>query len=82
MNTFLFGLLGALLALGLLAGGGVIGWKARGFYTSLTAPKAQKPEEEERRRLIEQQQAFRQLQNYSAERAYGMVNDDSMEEHG
>ena len=40
----------------------------------LTAEEALE-REEERRRLIATQNAFHMLQNYSTERAYGMIND-------
>lgn len=71
MTTFLLGAAGALTALGLLGLGAAGGWQARKIM--------------ERNRcmprrgaggLAEEQKAFRQLQNYSAERAYGMVEED------
>ena len=69
--TFFMGFLGALLAMGLFGAGGAVGW----YLGRRSIPAAQPPGEEERRRMAEQQQAFHQLQNYSAERAYGLVEE-------
>lgn len=71
--TFLYGFLGALVCLTLLAGGGVIGWNICKVVTRRSKPDLPQPEERERKRLVEEQKAFRHLQNYSTEQAYGMV---------
>lgn len=75
MTTFVLGAAGALAALGLLALGAWVGWqvgKARG-------PAHLPRRENERERLAQEQAAFRQLQNYSVERAYGLVEDEEGE---
>ena len=74
---FVYGFLGALVCLALLAGGGVIGWNIRKAVTRHSKPDLPQPEERERKRLEEEQKAFRHLQNYSTEQAYGMVGGDS-----
>ena len=75
MTLFIFGFLGALMALLLFSAGVAAGWAARRFYVRGQSPSVEAPGEQERRRLIEEQQAFRLLQNYSAERTYGQLND-------
>lgn len=75
MTLFVYGFLGALMALLLFSAGAVAGWGAHQFYTKNRAPSVETPGEQERRRLMEEQQAFRLLQNYSAERAYGQLSD-------
>lgn len=77
--TFVMGAVGMLAVLLLLLVGAVAGWVLRGTYIRLTRPVAPTPQEQERKRLIEEQQAFQQLQNYSVERAYGLVQDDLLE---
>lgn len=64
----LYGALGALFVLALLLAGALLGWFLRGAAYRRTA---EKPKAEELRRLAEEQAAFRQLQNYNAETAYG-----------
>jgi len=71
--TFLFGFLGGLAVVGLLALGGLIGWNTHKAFTRYTAPKVSPPGEAELQRLKDTQAAFRQLSNYSAETAYGMT---------
>ena len=74
MTTFLTGFCGALAALGLLALGALAGWQGRRV---LKEQRGVPPvREKENRRLQQEQQAFRQLQNYSAQRAYGLVDDE------
>ena len=67
--TFLYGFLGGLAVVGLLAIGVVAGWKA---HKAFNRPTATSPEKDELDRLKAQQQAFRELSNYSMETAYGM----------
>ena len=67
--TFLYGFLGGLAVVGLLALGALAGWKA---HKAFARPKAVNPEKKELDRLAEQQKAFRELANYSMETAYGM----------
>lgn len=78
MTTFIAGFLGAIAAAGLLALGGALGWAAHAAVTAQTRPQTPPPGEGERRRLREEQQAFAMLQNYSPERAYGMLREEGM----
>lgn len=73
--NFVIGFLGALTVVALFVGGGIFGWCAHKTFLKHTTPVAEKPGEKEREMLKAQQQAFRVLQNYSTERAYGMVTD-------
>ena len=67
--SIVYGALGALFVLALYAAGVLTGWKAHArFYKST----AQSPAEEELKRLRAEQEAFRQMQHYSAETAYGI----------
>ena len=76
MTEILLGFAGALAVIALLATGGVIGWFLHRAFVKHTSPVAEPPHEKERRRLIEEQEAFKILQNYSADRAYGMTRGD------
>ena len=66
---FLSGILGCVLGLALFSSGLITGWKLRSRLPDVTA--AALPEREQTQ-LREEQQAFRTLQNYSVERAYGI----------
>ena len=67
--SIIYGALGALFVIVLFAVGGLVGWLARAkFYRA----KAESPEEAELRRMQEEQDAFRQVQNYNADVAYGI----------
>ena len=70
------GFKGALVFTAVLAVGAVSGWMICGAVTRRRKPDLPQPEERERRRLEEEQKAFRQMQNYSVERAYGMTEGD------
>ena len=73
MEYILFGAVGAVTALGLVALGFFIGWKAeRVWRAHMGRVSAEEASEEERRQLIEEQQAFRSLLGYNADTAYGM----------
>lgn len=72
MTDILLGFFGALVVLALLTAGALIGWKAHKSFVRYTAPSAEPIDEQERKRLEAEQDAFRQLQNYSADTAYGM----------
>ena len=78
MTTFLVGFMGAVAAASLLALGGILGWSAPAARTTQSRPQTPPPGEGERRRLREEQQAFAMLQNYSPERAYGMLREEGM----
>lgn len=80
MTAFILGAVGALTFLAVFAAGAVLGY---GLHKKLTNvfPKRtgeeKTPEEieDERKRLKAQQDAFRTLQNYSAETAYGLTDE-------
>lgn len=76
MTNILLGFVGALLVVALLTGGALAGWHLHKAFVKHTSPVVEPPEEKERRRLIEEHQAWHTVQNYSAERAYGMTKDD------
>ena len=69
MTIFFIGLCGALLGLGLTALGAAAGWMAANALRKRPGPV----ERRENRAAAEEQRAFRQLQNYSAQQAYGLL---------
>jgi hypothetical protein len=70
--TFIYGFLGAILALGVFATGVICGWRLNEKMREKKAVIAeQQVGEEERRRLKAEQDAFRQLINYNTSVAYG-----------
>lgn len=77
--AFLWGVLGAAAVAALLGLGFALGWHGRGAIPSSRRPEA--PGEAEERRLAEEQEAFRLMQNYSTERAYGMAGTKRTGEH-
>ena len=84
---FLYGVLGCLAALLLITGGAFAGWKLRGYADGKARKRTLTQEEAERVRLERleleaQQSAFHTLQNYSAERAYGMIVDEELTSGG
>ena len=68
MGAFWFAILGCGCFAAVFAGGALFGWKLRGMIVRKAAPD---PTDQEQLRLMEEQKAFRCLQNYSAEQAYG-----------
>ncbi len=76
MTNILLGFVGALFVVALLTGGGLAGWHLHKTFMKHTAPTPEPLSEKERKNLVEEQKAFRLMQNYSTERAYGMVRDD------
>jgi len=72
----MYGFLGALLAGGLLVIGAAMGWIGHKRHVERTKPIPPEVDEMEIKRLIEEQAAFNMLQNYSAERAYGLTGGD------
>ena len=74
---FVLGFLGAVIGVMLLGIVGAAGWIIRGVYDEQRYPECPPPGETERKRMAEQQQAINCLQNYSAERAYGLVGEES-----
>ena len=73
MSIFLYGVFGALFVLTLLSIGALIGWNLR---ARTWKPKAEAPDVSEIQRMQEEQDAFRQLQNYSADVAYGLAKNE------
>ena len=65
------GFAGAVTALLLVGAGAALGWGLRGA-AQRGRRTAEEPTEQERRRLREEQAAFRSLQNYTVEDAYGV----------
>lgn len=74
MIAFFYGFFGALVCIGLAALAGLCGWMACAARQRKTAP-GNSAIREDNRQLMQEQAAFRQLQNYSAERAYGLLDD-------
>ena len=79
--TFLFGFLGALAAVVLAVAGAAGGWQAHRLFVRHTCRQAEPPKQAESRRLEQEQKAFQLLQNYSAERAYGMMQEEDLNGH-
>ena len=67
-----YGFAGAVIALSLFGAGVFAGWQV---HAHTTRPAARRPGERERRRLREEQDAFRRLQNYTVEDAYGLSDE-------
>lgn len=75
----IYGALGALIVVALLALGAFAGWKARGYFYGA---KAESPAAEEVKRMEAEQAAFLQMQNYNADVAYGIGGDTRQELEG
>ena len=79
----LIGAFGAVLVLLLVFAGLVIGWWAASWARERTAVRTAKElDVEERKKLLQGQEAFRMVQNYTPERAYGMYDDAYQEKGG
>lgn len=75
---FIFGFIGALLAIALFAGGVFCGWRLKvADQKRERVITAQELNEKERQMLKEQQEAFNRLQNYTVEDAYGLNRQDT-----
>lgn len=73
MQNIIFGALGVLLVLGLLALGFFMGWRGHVLWLRHTRTAVAKEMTEQEKRAYEaQQRAFEGLMNYSAETAYGL----------
>ena len=73
MIELIYGAVGTLAVLGLLAGGFFIGWKANQSFTKYSrARAAEEATEEQRRQFVAQQQAFENMLSYNVDTAYGM----------
>ena len=66
--AFFMGLAGGAAVAALLLSGTILGWQ---LARHQARPRAEALSEGEDRRLREEQEAFRLLQNYTVERAYG-----------
>ena len=68
----IYGAVGALIAMALFIGGGFLGWFIRGRMERQKVRKtARDLTKREIQELKDQQEAFRQMQNYTPEIAYG-----------
>lgn len=73
MQNVIYGALGVLLVLGLIALGFFIGWRSRVLWVQHThRAVTEELTEQERRELHAQQKAFDGLMSYNAETAYGL----------
>jgi hypothetical protein len=73
MQNVIYGALGVLVVLGLLALGFFMGWKARVLWVRHThRAVSEEISEQERRELRAHQKAFDGLMSYNVETAYGM----------
>ena len=82
MNEILLGFVGALVLVVLLAVGTCAGWFLHKAVVTRTTRVAEPPGEAERKRLIAEQKAFHQMQNFSAEQAYGMNSGNLFDQGG
>ena len=81
--SFLYGVLGAVGVLALFFGGVVAGWQLKKYDDRRIARnRADELSTEERRKLEQEQEAFRLMQNYNTDRAYGYTPDKAIEEAG
>lgn len=77
MEYVLYGIAGALAVIALLGLGFFVGWMVHKGRRVITAEDLG---ERERRRLMQEQEAFRLLQNYTVERAYKIDGAEPKEE--
>ena len=74
MMSLIYGAVGMLAVLVLLAVGGFLGWKATRMYDRYRTKRVQEEvTQEQRRRLAAQQQAFEEMLRYNQDTAYGMT---------
>ena len=73
MPDIMWGVVGTLMTLGVVAGAFIFGWKANDIYRrKMVRAEAKALSEKEKERQREDAEAFRQLLEYSPEMAYGM----------
>lgn len=73
MVYIIYGAVGVLLGLAICAGCIYLGWRGHAKFVEHTrTAEAKELGEQERARLIEQQQAFRSMMDYSTDVAYGL----------
>lgn len=76
MVYIIYGAVGVLLAVAVCAVCVYLGWRAHAKFVERTrVAEAKELGEQERARLIEQQQAFRSMMDYSSDVAYGLGPD-------
>lgn len=72
MEYILYGALGVVAVLALLAGGFAAGWRAHTLWRVYTRKEAaREATEEERKSLAAEQRAFETMLNYNLDAAYG-----------
>lgn len=72
MIYFVYGAVGALAVLGLLALGFFIGWKCRKKFEHNDPVPMEEMTEEHRHQMLAQQMAFESMLNYNQDTAYGL----------
>ena len=70
--SFLYGVLGVIAVQVLFAGGFLLGWMARKSYYRPEPPDMTNSEKQKLEDMKAQQEAWRVMQDYSVETAYGM----------
>ena len=76
MLSFIFGVVGALLVLGLMVGGFFIGWKSHAKYTEKTKVAVESQYTEEQvKKMKEDKVAFETMLQYDAATAYNLHGD-------
>ena len=74
MMSLIYGAVGMLAVLVLLAVGGFLGWKATRMFDRYRRERAEEEiTQEQRRQLVAQQQAFEEMLRYNQDTAYGMA---------
>ena len=76
---FLYGVAGAAVVLALFFGGVFAGWKLKAYDDRrVSRRRVAELGEKERKRLEQEQEAFRLLQNYNTDRAYGVTPEQAL----
>ena len=74
MMSLIYGAVGMLAVLGLLAVGAFLGWKVTRLFDRYRSARAQEEvTQEQRRQLVAQQQAFEEMLRYNQDTAYGLA---------
>lgn len=81
MIAFIYGVVGALLVLGLLTGGFFLGWRAKGIAIEKAKKEVeQQYSEKELKTMRDNMQAFDQMLAYSVDQAYGINTEPNVED--
>ena len=76
MPDIMWGVVGTLMTLAVVAGAFILGWKANDIYRAkMVKAEARTLSEKEKQRQKEDAEAFRQLLEYSPEMAYGIKSE-------